>query len=382
MTPKISRALKSHEVKNMKKIKHSFFLLLSLIVVACAPAYTLNHSSPVKPLSLPADAAAHYWAQNEWWYYTGHLKAEDGREFGYELTFFKRITSEDKVPHFFIPIPAHWLKDLGMMGHFVITDITHQKFMTQEVNNFFGLPSKADDTKYDLMIGTWTAREEEGKHLLYAEMDDGRIELELQPVKVAALHGRQGIVDKGGGNSNYYYSLTNMKTSGTLTIGGESLDVHGKSWMDHEYGTMKLTYPQSGWDWFSIQLENHYELMIYVIRSEGDLKNSLVGGTFVLPNGKTIPVKARDIEIRNLDYWHSEKTDSDYPSSWEIIVRPFKLKLKCQPIMAEQEVNLQPMPYWEGAISVSGTFHGKSVKGQGYIELVGYSRKYPIQYIN
>ena len=44
------------------------------------------------------------------------------------------------------------------------------------------------------------------------------VDLELEPVKPAALHGENGIVNKGGKHANYYYSFTNMKTSGTLTI--------------------------------------------------------------------------------------------------------------------------------------------------------------------
>ncbi len=30
--------------------------------------------------------------------------------------------------------------------------------------------------------------------------------------------------------------------------------------------------------------------------------------------------------------------------------------------------------YWEGAVAVSGTAHGRPVAGQGYVELTGYGR--------
>ena len=145
---------------------------------------------------------------------------------------------------------------------------------------------------------------------------------------------------------------------------------------------MKLTYPQSGWDWFSVQLDNHHELMLYVIRNGEDEKKSLIGGSFILPGGKIMPVNASDVRIKTLDYWHSETTDSDYPSSWEITIKSLNLKIQCKPLMAEQEMNLEPMPYWEGAVSVTGTLNSRPVKGKGYVELVGYSRKYPMNYIN
>src|SRR2546427_3828322 len=38
----------------------------------------------------PFDHGSHDDFQTEWWYYTGHLRAADGRTFGYQLTFFRR----------------------------------------------------------------------------------------------------------------------------------------------------------------------------------------------------------------------------------------------------------------------------------------------------
>ncbi len=44
------------------------------------------------------------------------------------------------------------------------------------------------------------------------------------------------------------------------------VEVEGFSWMDHEFGSSQLTESQVGWDWFSVQLTNNYELMLYYIR--------------------------------------------------------------------------------------------------------------------
>ncbi|MFA5321879.1 MAG: lipocalin-like domain-containing protein [Smithella sp.] len=365
----------------MKRIKILSLILFLLFISACAPVYTINHSVPVNPVSLPEDGAAHYWAQTEWWYYTGHLKGDDGKDYGYELTFFKRITNEDKVPEIFIPVPAHWFKDVPMIGHFALTDITDKKYDVKEVNNFFS-QVKADDKKYDVKVQKWTGREENGKQLLHAEMNDCSLDLELEPVKPAALHGGNGILNKGGLHSNYYYSFTNMKTTGKLSCEDKenrSVRVEGKSWMDHEYGTMKLAYPQVGWDWFSVQLDNNHELMLYSIRDDKDSKNDHVGGTFVLPDGKTVMIAQDDIDIRVLDYWHSDKTDSLYPNLWEVSVRSLDLKLTLNPYIKEHEINLKPIPYWEGSVKITGTLKDTPVQGEGYVELTGYSKKYPLQ---
>ncbi len=364
----------------MKKIKILSAICFSFLILACAPVYTINHALPDKPLQIASDEAAHNWAQSEWWYYTGHLNAEDGREFGYELTFFKRITNEDKLPGLFIPVPAHWFKDVGMLGHFAVTDLQNKKFQTAEISNLL-TDSKADDQKYDVKIDNWTAREEKGKHLLSAVMKGYKIDLELEALKPAALHGENGIVRKGKEHANYYYSFTKMKTSGTMTVDGRPIQVTGMSWMDHEYGTMKLVYPQSGWDWFSIQLDNHCELMIYLIRNDRDAIIDAGGATFVSPDGQTRWLTKDEIDVKPLSYWHSRQTDSNYPSSWDVHVKSLNLKLHVSPMLAKQEVNLQPMPYWEGSVIIEGTYNDLPVRGKGYVELVGYSKKYPLKYM-
>ena len=46
-------------------------------------------AEPTRHLSLPADHVSHPDYKIEWWYYTGNLDTQDGRRFGYQLTFFR-----------------------------------------------------------------------------------------------------------------------------------------------------------------------------------------------------------------------------------------------------------------------------------------------------
>ena len=68
----------------------------SILVFGQTPQPTVESASPwrtvVKPrhFAFPRDHAAHEDYRIEWWYYTGNLQAEDGRRFGYQLTFFAR----------------------------------------------------------------------------------------------------------------------------------------------------------------------------------------------------------------------------------------------------------------------------------------------------
>ncbi|NIW46576.1 MAG: hypothetical protein GWN30_18025, partial [Gammaproteobacteria bacterium] len=44
----------------------------------------------VIPLPFPETFGPHNDFRTEWWYYTGNLETEEGRHFGYQLTFFRQ----------------------------------------------------------------------------------------------------------------------------------------------------------------------------------------------------------------------------------------------------------------------------------------------------
>ncbi len=351
--------------------RQTALIFLFVLLTACAPRYTINHDYPKEPLSFPRDHAAHYDAQTEWWYYTGHVFDEDRNEYGFELTFFKRITSDDKSP--LLKIPAYWMKDVGMVAHFAVTDVSDGKFRFGQKINLCS-SWKADKDRYDVEIGDWSAKETGGIHELRAKMKGYEIALRLNPLKDPVPNGPGGIMPKGGGNANYYYSITRIEVTGTITLGGKEKKVKGIAWMDHEYGTMKVARGVKGWDWFSMQLNDGTDIMIYMIKD----KNRVVkesGGTVVDTSGAYSWLKLSDMEIKELSTWQSHNTGACYPSEWEVYIKPLDLKLCLIPVTKDQELRLAPIDYWEGAVNIKGKRAGAPVMGKGYVELVGYSKK-------
>ena len=79
-----------------------------------------------RPFLFPRDHAAHEDYRIEWWYYTGNLSAEDGRRFGYQLTFFRTgLVHSPKNP-------SRWsLRDL-YVAHFAVSDIAKEEFTFHE----------------------------------------------------------------------------------------------------------------------------------------------------------------------------------------------------------------------------------------------------------
>src|ERR671916_392309 len=87
-------------------------------------ASTLRDGTEHAGVTLPRDLYAHSEAQTEWWYYTGHLRTESGRRFGFELVFFKRRTDLDR----FGVVPLRLLANPLYLAHFAVTDEARAAF--------------------------------------------------------------------------------------------------------------------------------------------------------------------------------------------------------------------------------------------------------------
>ena len=87
---------------------------------------------PGYEFSFPRDHGTHDEYRTEWWYYTGHLFAEDGRRYGFELTFFRVGVDQPAAGG---QAPTNWrLRDLSL-AHFAISDIAAKDFRYYEKLN-------------------------------------------------------------------------------------------------------------------------------------------------------------------------------------------------------------------------------------------------------
>ncbi|MBM4125522.1 MAG: carotenoid 1,2-hydratase [Nitrospira sp.] len=365
------------------------------VIMLCAAGMvgvpSIALSEPVSPSSFeqaeagyryefPRDHGSHPSYRTEWWYYTGHLRAKTGRLFGFELTFFRRAVPPEDVK----TQPSQWSVSQLYLAHFAVTDVAGRRFHFSEKLSRAGLgKAGAEEGRLHAWIDDWRADAQpvaNGVHTLFARDGTATLDLTLQPAKPLVVHGRDGISRKGAGegNATHYYSFTRLTTAGSVTIGAERFEVAGTSWMDHEFGSTDLGPDLAGWDWFSIQLDDRSELMVYRLRRKdggSDLESS---GTIVLPDGRTRHLSVSDIRIESTGTWTSRESKAVYPSAWRITVPSQDLALEVMPLLADQELRTSrstQVTYWEGAVSVSGVKQGQPVKGQGYVELTGYAER-------
>lgn len=338
-----------------------------LLVVSTAPA-DWRVALPGWNYQFPSDHGSHPGFKTEWWYFTGNLRAKGGEELGYQLTFFRQGIAD---PSRSLPSSEFLQRDVKF-AHFAVSDISKKKFhhFQKLSRGAFG-DAGFDDGARIAWIENWSC-ERTGLHdfRLKAAQDGVSVDLQLESPTPPVVHGRDGVSQKaaGEGRASHYYSLTRMKTSGTVVIDGLEYAVEGLTWFDHEWATNQLASHQSGWDWFSLQFEEGGELMLFQIRTKDGGRDEFSSGTFVDTTGKAHKVELADFELEPIEWWTSPESKGRYPVAWKIKIPSQGLDLTVRARFTDQELAAAPFAYWEGSVSVEG-----NRKGRGYLEMTGYA---------
>jgi predicted secreted hydrolase len=345
-------------------------LMIALVTVQASP---WKQATAGYTFAFPRDHASHPDYKIEWWYYTGNLKTEDGRRFGYQVTFFR--VGIDHTP----ANPSRWaIRDLHMT-HLAVSDVSGRRYRYSEKlsRGGPGLAGARTD-RYHVWNDDWVATlDEQGRHTLRATSPQAGIDLVLAEGKPPAINGVNGISQKGAqaGNASHYYSLTRMPTRGTIAIDGERFAVTGDSWMDHEFGTSFLEPEQRGWDWLSIQLSDGRELMLYQLRRTDGSRDPRSSGTLVDRSGKTTHLDNDDFTLTPGRAEFTSKNGAVYPVEWAVAVPSHRIALQVTTPLADQELSLERstgIAYWEGVIDVEGASGQTPATGSGYLEMTGY----------
>ena len=286
------------------------FLLLSLLVVVPVIAAELEWQAaqPEYSWSFPQDHWARSGYRNEWWYFTGHLSSRENpeRRFGYQFTFF-RIGLRPELP----PLESQWATSNLIMGHAAISDLEGKRHIFSEtlyrevsfLGGFGSYPESliAWSRAPAGTAGTWELHwNGEGFDFEVEDQVQGiAFQLSTHPLKPLVFQGPNGYSRKGEDSraASQYYSFTRLMTQGSLTVGGETFQVEGESWMDKEFGSNQLAEDQVGWDWFSLQLEDGREVMFYHLRNKTGATD-FARGTVVSESGEVRYLKPEDWRIR------------------------------------------------------------------------------------
>lgn len=350
------------------RLRYQIFTRLLAVVAAvplCLVGAPGSTAAAQAPVSLPADESPHRDASMEWWYFTGHLAGRDafGRphEYGFELTMIRMDALATE------PLAAIY------NGHLAVSDITRGTFKQTEAIYTLQPTFVPGGGGFDNTVGPLHMDGKNGVNHLsggFADLSYAGIDLTLSQPAPAALHGNAGVIPYGPFGRSGYYSQTNLTARGLLFDHGVPVNVTGIAWQDHQWGD--FTAGPGGWEWFSIQLADNTQYMLYFIH---DAENRLVEtvGTRVNADGTTTGLPPGSVSRTPLGSWTSPHTGITYQQNWAIGVPGGTLTLTAQ--LADQELSNPLVPqgsYWEGSTSVAGTVDGRAVTGKAYAELTPF----------
>ena len=181
----------------------------------------------------------------------------EGRDFGYQLTFFRRaLQAEDERR----PRISQWAAEQVYLAHFALTDVQDKNFyyFDRLGRGAAGLAGAIAEPDFKVWLEDWSV-EQSGAEQYRFKAAEGEIKLELilEDSKGPILQGQDGYSQKGPGegNASMYYSLSRLDSSGTITIGElqhqvkrEQLDGSRVQYqrLEREPGRLGLVCPSAG----------------------------------------------------------------------------------------------------------------------------------------
>jgi len=324
-------------------------------------------------LVFPRDHGAHPDTRTEWWYVTGLVSDDGGRRYGFQITFFRQGLAPGDPPPGSSALRA---RQVGA-AHLAIADIAAGEFHHAErLRRQGGGLAGWSTENLEVWLDDWEmARGDSGVIAIDASDRSAGIglDLELTPARPLVLQGDRGYSRKGAdpGNASAYLAWTRLAVSGSIEVGGRTVEVDGAAWFDHEWGTSQLGEGVAGWDWFSLRLNDGRDLMVYRLRRADGTSDPYSSGTVVRPDGSTTKLTRDDVAIEPLDWWTSPATGGRYPVRWRVRVPAHGLDLEVDALLPASELDgsaTTGVVYWEGPVAATG-----SANGEGYVELTGYA---------
>lgn len=373
----------------MRNLRSILLGLHALLAAACLGAVPSAQAEAWQPADssyawhFPEDHWSHPNTKTEWWYLTAQLQDLDdpAAQFGMQFTLFRiGLTPEAPAPG------SAWSASDLVMGHAAIGELApgagrhHFSEVLYRATPLLGGFGEYPDSLIAWCRapagtdGRWTLTwNGEAFDIAMADSAQGlAYRLATKPEKPLVFQGPNGYSRKGAGptSASQYVSFTRLTVEGTLRVGGRERRVRGLGWFDQEFGSNQLEPQQVGWDWFSLQLDDSRELMLYQLRDRAG-RADWRRGTLVEKDGRVRYLAPGDWTLSPEGAWTSPATKLRYPERWRLALPSAGLALTIVPRLAAQEnaSRLSGLHYWEGAVELRGA--GGERLGQGYVEQTG-----------
>ena len=336
-----------------------------------------------RPLVFPRDHGSHNDTRTEWWYLTGHAQDAQGREFGFQVTFFRsRVDVAQQLPG---RLAARQL----LFAHAAITDLAGQRLHHDErIARWNGEPPEeperaafASTQDTDVRIRDWHIRRRaDGGYRTQLTGERLLIDIEADPSQAILLQGEHGFSRKGpeASQASFYVTHPQLAVRGTLGLAGQRFEVRGTAWLDHEWSEALLHPEAVGWDWIGMNLFDGHSVTAFQLR-HADGSKLWAGGSFRAAGSAQSPTdiyrfSPGEVDFRPLRWWTSPLTRTRYPVEWMIRTPADFYTVRAR--LDAQELDSRASTgaiYWEGLSDLIDS-NGR-LAGRGYLEMTGYAKR-------
>lgn len=336
-----------------------------------------------RPLVFPRDHGTHNDTRTEWWYLTGHAKDTKGREFGFQVTFFRSRVDGTQA------LQSRLAAKHLLFAHAAITDVQGGQLLhDQRMARWNGEPPTqtergvfASEADTRVVLRDWhIERQPDGRYITRIGGGTLGIELVAQPEQAWLLQGDEGFSRKGpdASQASFYVSQPHLAVQGTLRLGGQAFEVKGTAWLDHEWSEALLHPEAVGWDWIGMNLFDGHSVTAFQLR-RADGSKVWAGGSFRAAGSAQSPTdiyrfRPGEVDFKPQRYWTSPLTRARYPVEWLIRTPADFYTVKA--VIDPQELDGRQgtgTVYWEGLSDLFDS-NGQRV-GRGYLEMTGYAQR-------
>lgn len=365
----------------------------------------------IKELEFPRDYSSHNDSQVGWYFFASSLKDQNGNDVDLLVNFFRRAIYPPDIAN---------KMGLSEIDNQIIElqlglSLSDKNLHIQGANPVISGKTGLIDLKTEpflIKMGKNEVKSTNSGSLfplsvkVYDPEKDLAIDLTLEQTKPLFLEADNGKAPSMYNLGSWYYSVPNIKTTGTINYAGDKREVSGKTWFDNQWtaGIMPAGYPDNyyiralanienwannktpepwGWDWLQVQLDNNIEITLADMHSvhAKDLNNL----------GENPPAESRrnafgkiinkDGNAENIagyvtiDKWvRSDVSGAWYPNSWKVEVPEKNIIFTMTPTVSKQILQgAAASEFREGGVIVIGKMGNDDITGIGFGEGTGYS---------
>jgi lipocalin-like protein/hydroxyneurosporene synthase CrtC len=170
---------------------------------------------------------------------------------------------------------------------------------------------------------------------------------------------------------NFEFGFPTMRTVGKLVIDGRRYPITGESWMDRQWGPLPASL--STWSWMNLNLPNGDKIAVW---------NPVGGGVddpwaMLLRRDGSYQV-VEDVEplaASAAQPWTSPASGNTYPTRWRVRIpelnAQFDVRVTGTPGQELTPVGRVIISRLEATAKFTGTYRGRHVEGENFVELVG-----------